>query len=86
MTRRPFRRDGAPSGTGEPRMIEVKRRSFCGDCGTNLPSGARALWQPGTRTVYGEDCGCAFYRGETIDRARAAREPALLDEIPGAAL
>ena len=83
MRHRHYRRDGAPRQPGEPRIITVRLRSHCGDCGVTIEAEARALWQPGTRTVYGEACGCAFNRLETIDRAsQHGRGVRLLDDLP----
>jgi hypothetical protein len=37
-------------------VIALKRRDVCCECGTDLPSGFRAAWEPYTRTVTCLEC------------------------------
>jgi hypothetical protein len=80
MIRR-YRRDGAPYRSAEPKTIEVRFASHCADCGQGVAQGARALWQPGTRAIYGEACGCAKRRQETIEAARIEEIGQEFDEL-----
>jgi hypothetical protein len=37
-------------------VIALKRRDVCCECGTDLPSGFRAAWEPYARTVTCLEC------------------------------
>ena len=37
-------------------VIALKRRDVCCECGTELPSGFRAAWEPYARTITCLDC------------------------------
>jgi hypothetical protein len=40
----------------EPYVIALKRRDVCCECGTDLPSGFRAAWEPYNRTITCLEC------------------------------
>lgn len=43
----------------DPRWITLKYAARCSKCGESIAKGARAYWYPGSRSIYGDACGCA---------------------------
>jgi hypothetical protein len=62
-------------------MIAAKFPSECHDCGKPYQLGDRVLWQPGTTWAFGQACGCAKRRLETIEAARLEQIGAEMDEL-----